>query len=55
MVKKIKDKGETLYICEVCHFAYEERAWAEKCQKWCQEHQSCNIEITAHAVEPGAK
>lgn len=52
MVKEVKNKGKTLYICGACGFAYEEKEWAEKCQKWCQEHQSCNIEITAHAVGP---
>jgi hypothetical protein len=56
MVKGVKDKGKPLYICEACGFPYEEKAWADKCQEWCQEHQSCNIEITAHAVpiEPEA-
>ncbi|MBI2832731.1 MAG: hypothetical protein HYX79_10795 [Chloroflexi bacterium] len=50
MVKEIARKGRTLSLCEVCGFAYEEREWAEKCQKWCSERQSCNLEITLHAV-----
>lgn len=50
MVKEVKDKEKTLYICEACGFAYKQKEWAEKCQEWCQEHQSCNIEINAHAV-----
>ena len=50
MVKEVKDKGKTLYICEACGLAYDEKYWAEKCQNWCQENQSCNMEITAHAV-----
>ncbi len=50
MVKKVKRKGEVLYVCEVCGLAYEEKKWAEKCQEWCQEHESCNLEIIEHAV-----
>jgi len=51
MIKEIKKDSQTIYVCEICGLAYEETEWAEKCQKWCQEHQSCNIEITAHAVD----
>jgi len=50
MVKEVKDNGRTLYICEACGYAYEQKEWAEKCQEWCQKHQSCNIEITANAI-----
>jgi transposase-like protein len=37
------------FICKECGFEYEERDWAEKCQKWCKEHNSCNLEITKHS------
>ena len=50
MVKELKKKGKTLYVCEECGFAYEQKEWAEKCQRWCREHQSCNLEITQHSV-----
>lgn len=39
-----------MYQCEECGFQYAEKEWAEKCEAWCKEHQSCNIEITAHAI-----
>lgn len=29
---------------------YKQKEWAEKCEAWCKEHQSCNLEIIAHAV-----
>ena len=38
-----------LYECPECHLKYKEKEWAEKCEAWCREHQSCNLEITAHA------
>lgn len=50
MVKEIKKNGKTLYICEECGFGYEQKEWAEKCQQWCQQYQSCNLEITQHAI-----
>ncbi len=52
MVREVKQGERMLYICDACGMAYEEREWAGKCQKWCQEYQSCNIEIIAHAVPP---
>lgn len=50
MVKILNKGGTTFYLCEACELAYEEREWAEKCQQWCEEHQSCNLEIIEHAV-----
>jgi len=38
-----------LYECPECHLKYKEKEWAEKCEAWCREHKSCNLEITAHA------
>src|SRR3989338_5632712 len=51
MVKVIQKDDKELYQCEECGFHYEGREWAEKCEAWCREHKSCNIEITAHAEE----
>ena len=53
MVEETKKNGETLYVCKECGLAYEEREWAEKCQQWCKEHQSCNLEIIEHSVPSG--
>ena len=51
MVKVIQKENKELYQCEECGFHYAEMEWAEKCEAWCREHKSCNIEITAHAEE----
>ena len=51
MVKTIKQNGKELYQCEECGFHYEDKKQAEKCEAWCKEHHSCNIEITASAIE----
>jgi len=51
MVKKIIQNNQDLHACEECGFKYAERGLAEKCEAWCKEHHSCNIEITKYAVE----
>ena len=51
MVKEIEKNDKKYYKCESCGFFYEGKEIAEKCQAWCDEHHSCNIEITKHAVE----
>lgn len=48
MVRALNDQ-KTLYQCEECGFRYKDKEWAEKCEAWCREHHSCNLEITAHA------
>ena len=50
MTKIIQQKNKELHQCEECGFQYGEKEWAEKCEAWCKEHQSCNLEITAHAI-----
>jgi hypothetical protein len=52
MVKIIQKENKEIYQCEECGFQYAEKEWAEKCEAWCKEHHSCNIEITSHAIPP---
>lgn len=47
------DSKDALYQCPECGFKYKEKEWADKCEAWCREHHSCNIEITAHAIKEG--
>lgn len=39
-----------LYRCPECGLVYQEKKWAEKCESWCKQHKSCNLEITRHAI-----
>ncbi len=52
MVKEVDKEGKTAFACEECGFVYEEKEWAEKCQAWCRQNQSCNLEITEHGAPP---
>jgi len=51
MVKTHKEGDNELYQCEECGFKYKANEWAEKCQEWCKEHKSCNLEIIQYAIE----
>ena len=51
MVKQIKKQEKTFYQCEECKLIYRDKIWAEKCEDWCKENNSCNIEITKHSVK----
>ncbi|MBI2134693.1 hypothetical protein HYU09_01770 [Candidatus Woesearchaeota archaeon] len=51
MVKENKKNNKKYFACEECNFAYESKDWAQKCENWCREHHSCNVEITKHAVQ----
>lgn len=50
MVKILNENDRTLYQCEECDYKYEEKGWAERCEAWCKEHHSCNLEIIAHGI-----
>ncbi len=42
--------GEKYYICEECRFKYKDKELAQKCEKWCKKHKSCNLNITKYAI-----
>lgn len=44
------DNLEKTYVCTECGYEYKEKDWALKCQKWCAEHKSCNMEIIGHGT-----
>lgn len=51
MVNKINKNNQEYYQCGECKFFYEDKEWAEKCEVWCKEHKSCNLEITKHSIK----
>lgn len=51
MTKIAIQDDKKLYQCEECGFHYAEKEQAEKCEAWCKEHHSCNLEITAQSEE----
>lgn len=51
MVQKIVKEDKECYKCEECDLFYVDKEIAEKCQAWCREHKSCNLEIIKHAIK----
>lgn len=50
MVTSMDEEEKEYYQCKECSLKYREKEWAAKCEAWCREHQSCNLEIIAHAL-----
>ena len=46
---------EKLYKCPECGLHYESEDQTKKCEAWCKEHKSCNLEIISLAVENNYK
>ena len=47
----MENKASKIYKCPECGLSYTDKEMAEKCEKWCGEHKTCNIEIIKHSVE----
>jgi len=45
-------KKEKLYQCPICKMYYPTKELAKKCEDWCKNNNSCNIEIIKYAVQP---
>ncbi len=51
MVKIIEKNNKSLCQCEECGLLYTDQETAERCETWCAEHKSCNLDIIKHAVQ----
>lgn len=51
MTKHVKIDNKEYHVCEVCELKYINKKMAEKCEEWCKEHKSCNLEIIKHSTE----
>jgi hypothetical protein len=54
MVKVIKTHDKELYQCEECGLKYANKEIAKKCQSWCSEHKSCNLDLIKYAEKDDA-
>lgn len=39
------------FQCKICKIYYKEKSLADKCEEWCKNHNSCNIEILKYSVQ----
>ena len=51
MVKEIEYQDKEHYYCEECKLVFEDKNWAEKCEEWCKENNSCNMQVTSHSIK----
>jgi hypothetical protein len=49
-MKIIEKESKSYYQCEECGHIYEREELANKCETWCKEHKSCNLEIVKESV-----
>ncbi|MBI2030697.1 hypothetical protein HYT05_03675 [Candidatus Kaiserbacteria bacterium] len=43
-------KADEVYTCPACGLSYREAEWARKCETWCRQYKSCNLDIIQHAI-----
>lgn len=48
-LKNANLKNKKLFQCPECGLRYAEKEIAEKCEAWCKEHHSCNLDIIKYA------
>jgi len=41
---------QKLYQCPECGLKYKDKKWAAKCEAWCKQYKSCNLEIIKHSI-----
>ncbi len=51
MVKEKQTDNKKLYECQSYCLTYKDKKWAEKCEAWCKEHDSCNVRISCYSLE----
>lgn len=51
IITPIVENGKTLHQCKECGLKYADKEIAERCQSWCKEHKSCNLDIISHAIK----
>ncbi len=47
----VQESHGNIYQCAACGLQYIDKEIAAKCEKWCVENKSCNLEIIAHAID----
>ena len=50
MVNEEKRGDNKYFRCEVCDFYYKNKTLAKKCEDFCKENKSCNLDIVQYAI-----
>lgn len=49
LFRKTAPTSKNMYTCPECGFRYKEKQWADRCESWCKERHSCNLDIIKFA------
>jgi hypothetical protein len=49
-MKIIEKENKNYYQCEECRHIYKTEELANKCEQWCKEYKSCNLEIVKESI-----
>jgi hypothetical protein len=52
---KHMENQNNVYQCPVCKLNYPTEELANKCETWCTENHSCNLDITQYAIKENAE
>ncbi|MBI5004183.1 alpha/beta hydrolase [Candidatus Kaiserbacteria bacterium] len=50
-IAKTSEGSNRVFTCPVCGMQYKDEEIAKRCEAWCTEHHSCNLDIISHAVK----
>ena len=42
---------DEVFTCDICGLHYENVTEASECRKWCDSHNTCNLEIASRSIE----
>ena len=45
------ENEKKLHQCPVCKLNYPTEELSNKCEAWCTEHHSCNLDIIQYAIK----
>ncbi len=51
MVKEVEAQGRRYFYCESCKLLYEDKKWAEECERGCKKNKTCDLGITRHSIK----
>jgi len=43
------EEKDIFFTCKACAMKYKDKEWADRCEAWCNENHSCNLDIIKHA------
>lgn len=49
------NQSQNVFKCKICGLKYSQKQLALKCESWCKNHKSCNLNIVKFAIKENEK